>query len=288
MIKQKTVANKVYCKGVGLHSGLDITLTLAPAPEDAGIVFKRTDNGLDAIVPASYKNVADTRLCTCLSDDKGNLVSTTEHLMAAFHAFGITNVIAEVSGPELPLMDGSAADFVFLLREAGVKEQSKPAKFLQIKKTIRAEEDGAYLEVSAADKGLTVDFDVEYPCKFIGRQRYVFSLSEDAFADEIAPARTFGLEKEVEMIRAAGLAKGGSLDNVLIANDDGVLNPGGVRFPDEFVRHKILDLIGDMYTSGYSLIGKLTANKSGHKINNMLLKTLFADKDAWEIVELPE
>jgi len=286
MIKQKTVANKVYCKGIGLHSGLNVTLTLTPADEDTGILFKRVDNDLNAIVPANYKNVADTRLCTCLSDDKGNLVSTTEHLMAAFHAFGITNVIAEVNAPELPLMDGSAADFVFLLREAGIKEQEKPAKFLKIKKTVKVEEGDAYLEASPSDNDLHIDFDIEYPCKFIGKESYSCTLSEDVFISEIAPARTFGLEKEVEMIRAAGLAKGGSLDNVLIANDNGVLNPSGVRFPDEFVRHKVLDLIGDMYTSGYPLIGNLKASKSGHKLDNMLLKALFSDPDAWEITEV--
>lgn len=286
MVMQKTLKTEASCIGIGLHSGEKVSLKLVPAAENTGIVFKRTDKSPNVLVPASYKQVADTRLCTCLSDGEGNVVSTTEHLMAALHAFGITNLVIEVSGPEMPLLDGSAYDFVFLLREAGVQKQNEPAKFLKVKKNVVVSENEAKIEILPAEKGFVIDFDVEYPCKFIGKQSYSFVLSEEGFVDDIAPARTFGLEKEIQQIRAAGLAKGGSLDNVVIANDEGVLNPGGLRFPDEFVRHKILDAIGDMYTSGYGIIGHIKADKSGHKMNNMLLYKLFDDKDAWEIVEL--
>lgn len=289
-IKQKTIRTSIFCVGVGLHSGKKVKLTLKPAPEDTGIIFRRTDiDGGGASIEGSFRYVADTRLCTCISDTSAHTVATIEHLMAAVHGLGITNLEVQVSGAEMPLLDGSAKDFVFLLSLVGIQEQAAVAKVLKIKKAVTVKDKDnkdSFITLMPADSGFTIDFFLDYSvCPFIGKQSYLFNFTTDNFIKEIAPARTFGLAKEIEQIRAMGLAKGGSLENVVIATDNDVLNPEGLRFRDEFVRHKILDAMGDMYTSGYTIQGKMIASKSGHKLNNMLLCELFKNPAAFEIID---
>lgn len=287
-LKQKTIRNAISCYGVGLHSGSKVKLTLKPADIDSGITFFRTDiSGNGAVIKADYRNVVDTRLCTCLGDGKGNNIATVEHLMSAIHGLGITNLNVEVSGPEMPILDGSASSFVFLLNSAGLEVQDAPLKAIRIKKSVTVSENGAFVTLLPSSTLFNIDFSLDYSaCPFIGRQQMDFALNPVEYVQNISSARTFGLAKEVEQIKAMGLAKGGSLENVLVVTDKDVLNPEGLRYEDEFVRHKILDAVGDMYMGGYTLIGTMIASKSGHRMNNLALQALFADKDAWELVEV--
>jgi len=285
-VLQKTIKNEISCVGVGLHSGAKVKLTLKPAAIDAGITFKRTDiSGEAATIAAHYDNVVDTRLCTCIGDGKGHNISTIEHLMSALHGLGITNLNIEITGEEMPILDGSSADFVFLLHCAGIVEQQALAKMIRVKKPVTAKDGDAFITLLPARDSFGIDFTLDYShCPTIGKDNMAFSLSSTAYEDEIAFARTFGLSKEIEQIRNMGLAKGGSLKNVLIATDEGIMNPEGLRIKGEFVRHKVLDAIGDMYLAGYGIEGQIIASKSGHRLNNLLLKELFKDKTNYEIV----
>ncbi len=288
MIRQRTLKNIIRATGVGLHTGEKIYLTLMPAPVDAGIVFRRTD--LDPVVeiPACAKNVGDTTLSTVLMKD-GVRVSTVEHLLSAMAGLGIDNAIVEVSAPEVPIMDGSAGPFVFLIQSAGIEEQRAAKKFIRIKKPITVK-DGDKKATFLPFEGFKVSFgiDFDHPA-FVGRTVDAsIDFSSTSFVKEISRARTFGFMHEIEYLRSRGLAQGGSLDNAVVLDEYRVLNEDGLRYEDEFVKHKILDAIGDLYLLGNSLIGEFKAFKSGHGLNNKLLRELILRTNAWEVVTFEE
>ncbi|MBQ4472095.1 MAG: UDP-3-O-[Alphaproteobacteria bacterium] len=288
-IYQKTIAKIIEADGIGLHSGKPIHMTLKPADPNTGIVFFRVDvTDKDNCVPAKWDHVVDTRMNTCLGNASAVVISTVEHFMGALAGLGVTNLAVELSGPELPLMDGSARDFVTLLEEAGVVKQSEPVKALKILKAVEfSDGKGATTRLDPADSGLSFKFEIDFPqTKIIGHQQIDFDLNEAAFKQLIAPARTFGFAAEVEQLRAMGLAQGASLENAIAIQGDSVLNPGGLRDANEFVEHKVLDAIGDLYEAGMPIIGRFTGVKSGHFHNNQLLRAVFADPANYEIVTL--
>lgn len=287
---QRTLKAAIPCAGVGLHSGRRVHMTLAPAAPDTGIVFVRTDMIAEgasieaATVPARYDAVVDTRLCTRIANAHGASVGTVEHLMSALRALGIDNLRVEVDAPEVPVMDGSAAPFVFLIDCAGIVEQPVARRGIRILKTIEVSEgEGreAKRAVLTPGAGCRFSFEIEYGSRAIGRQGYALSLDESGFREAIAEARTFGFLHEVEAMRAAGLARGGSLDNAVVVDGDAVMNPGGLRYDDEFVRHKVLDAVGDLYLAGAPILGHYHGERAGHGLNNQLLRALFADDAAW-------
>ena len=288
---EKTLQNPIPCVGIGLHSGQKIHMTMKPAPVGTGIVFVRTDvTDKDNKIPAKYDYVVDTRMCSCLGNKDGIIVGTIEHLMGALNGLGITNAFIEVDGPEVPLMDGSAADFVTLIECAGVMNQDEPLKAIKILKEVAFDDGkGANVALLPADNGLEIDFMIDFPAsQVIGRQEYSIDLTEDNFKDSIAYARTFGFAKDIDMLRSMGLAKGGSLENAVVVDGNKVLNPEGTRSENEFVVHKTLDAVGDLYQVGMPIIGRFEGTKSGHMHTNTLLRRLMADESAYEIVTLDE
>lgn len=288
---EKTLQNAIPCVGVGLHSGVKVKMTMRPAPVGTGIIFKRTDiTDKDNIVPVSYDTVVDTRMCSCVGNKDGVTVSTIEHLMAALAGFGITNLIIEVDNFEVPIMDGSATDFITLIECAGVVRQDAPLKAIKIIKEVAFDDGkGASVCLYPNEKGLSIDFMIDFSkSKAIGRQEYSITLSERNFKDAVAYARTFGFAQEVEMLRSMGLAKGGSLENAIVVEGDNVLNKDGLRSENEFVVHKTLDAVGDLYQVGMPIIGHFSGVKSGHMHTNMLLRKLMADKAAYEIVNIDD
>ncbi len=288
---EKTLQNAIPCVGVGLHSGVKVRMTMRPAPAGYGIVFKRVDvTDKDNIIPVSYETVVDTRMCSCVGNKDGVTVGTIEHLMAALSGFGITNVLIEVDNFEVPVMDGSASDFVTLIECAGVVKQDAPLKAIKILKEVSFDDGkGASVCLYPAEKDLSVDFMIDFAkSKAIGRQEYSIVLSERSFKDSVAYARTFGFAQEVEMLRSMGLAKGGSLDNAVVIDGDTVMNKEGLRSENEFVVHKTLDAVGDLYQVGMPIIGHFSGVKSGHMHTNMLLRKLMADKSNYEIVNLDD
>ncbi len=288
-IYQKTIAKTIETEGVGLHSGKPIHMTLKPVAENTGIIFYRTDvTDKDNKVPAKWDHVVDTRMNTCLGNEMGVVISTVEHLMGALSGLGITNLVIELSGPEAPLMDGSARDFVTLIEQAGIETQSAPVKAIKVLRPIHFEDGkGASTDLVPAESGLMFDFEIDFPqTKVIGHQQISFNLNETDFKKLIAPARTFGFAAEVEQLRAMGLAQGATLESAIAIQGDEVLNPGGLRDTNEFVEHKVLDAVGDLYEAGMPIIGRFKGVKSGHFHNNQLLRALFADPTNYEIVEL--
>ena len=284
MIKQRTLNNMIRATGIGLHTGEKVFLTLRPAPEDTGIVFRRSDLSPMVEIQASAENVGDTMLSTTLT--KGEVrVSTVEHLLAALAGLGIDNAIIDVTAPEVPIMDGSASPFVFLLQSAGIKEQNKPKRFIRIKKPISVsggDKTASFKPFNGFKVGFSIDFD--HPAFNNRTLQASVDFSTTSFVKEISRARTFGFMHEIEYLRSQGLARGGSMDNAIVVDEFQVLNEDGLRYEDEFVKHKILDAIGDLYLLGNSLIGEYIGYKSGHGLNNSLLRELIARKDAWEIV----
>jgi len=280
-VQQRTLKNSISCTGIALHSGEDVSLSLHPADADSGIVFHRSDIQDAAPISALWDRVVDTRLCTVIGNENGVTIGTVEHLMAALAGCGIDNARIDVSGPEVPIMDGSSAPFVELIKEAGVVELSAPRRVIRVKKRIEVEVDGSFAALVPADRQI-IDFKLEYDDKVVASQTFTMGLVNGAFCKELARARTFGFLHEVEQMRAAGLAKGGSLENAIVVSHDGVLNEEGLRFDDEFVRHKMLDAIGDLYLAGGTIIGEFSGVRSGHGVNNALLRALFADPDAWD------
>lgn len=284
MIRQRTLKNVIRATGVGLHTGEKVYLTLRPAAVDSGIIFRRTDLEPAVEVLARAENVGDTTLSSTLV--KGDVrISTIEHLLSAMAGMGIDNAYVDLSAAEVPIMDGSAGPFVFLIQSAGIEEQNAPKKFIRIKRTIKVKDDDKWVRFDPFDGfkvGMAIDFD--HPV-FRGRtQDSVIDFSTTSFVKEVSRARTFGFMSQLEMLRARNLALGGSLDNAIVVDDYRVLNEDGLRYEDEFVKHKILDAIGDLYLLGYSLIGAFSGYKSGHALNNELLRTLQAEQDAWELV----
>ncbi|GAB5414759.1 MAG: UDP-3-O-acyl-N-acetylglucosamine deacetylase [Congregibacter sp.] len=284
MIRQRTLRNAIKATGVGLHTGEKVYLSLAPAPVDSGIIFRRVD--LDPIVeiPACAANVGDTTLSTTLIHD-GHRVSTVEHLLSAMAGLGIDNAYVDVSASEVPIMDGSAGPFVFLIQSAGIEEQEAPKKFIRIKRPVHVEDGdktASFLPFDGFKVSFTIDFD--HPV-FRDRTAHAeIDFSSTSFVKEISRARTFGFMHEIEYLRSKGLARGGSVDNAIVVDEYRILNQDGLRYDDEFVKHKVLDAIGDLYLLGYSLIGEFRAHKSGHALNNASLRALMAQPDAWEMV----
>ena len=282
---QTTFAISAEIKGIGLHSGLESKMTFYPAEPDSGIVFVRSDLPDKPRIPALYSNVVDTRNCTCLGDKDKNIVSTIEHLMSVLYIMGIDNAIIEVTNPELPIMDGSAEEIYNILKEVPLREQRVKKKFLKVLKTVSYSDDkGNMISLAPSSNGLRINFEIEFPSPIVGHQEFQGKIEEECYASEIAPCRTFCEKSQVDYLKSIGLIKGGSLDNALVLDGDTVLNRGGMRHSNECVNHKVLDAIGDMYTSGYSIIGELTASKTGHFHNNEVLKVLFSDKSNYELV----
>ena len=286
-VLQHTLKNEIHCTGVGLHSGRRVRMTLRPAAPDTGIVIRRSDIAGDAaLIPVRYDAVTDTRLCTVVANRHGVRVGTIEHVMAALAGSGIDNAEIEVDGPELPIMDGSAAPFVFLIECAGMVEQEASRRAIRVLKPVRVEDEAgsaALLPGSAFE----VQFEIDFPSRAIGRQTLGWRSGPGSFKAELARARTFGFYREIEQLREAGLARGGSLENAVVVDDNEILNPGGLRMADEFVRHKALDAVGDLALAGAPLIGRYVGVKSGHRLNNALLHALFADESAWMWVRAP-
>ncbi|MGN7613577.1 UDP-3-O-acyl-N-acetylglucosamine deacetylase [Magnetococcales bacterium HHB-1] len=286
MLRQKTLKNTIRCTGIGLHSGEKTYLSLRPAPPNTGIVFHRTDqkNGQGSIIPAKVENVSDTHLCTTLTNSDGISVSTIEHLMAAFAGLGVDNAYIDLDGPEVPIMDGSAAPFVFLIQCAGVAEQSSPKRWIRIKKRIQINQENKQASFEP-HPCFNVRFMIDFDHPLLSQQGIELNINETTFIKEISRARTFGFLKELETLQAQGLARGGSLDNAIAIDDFRILNEGGLRYETEFVRHKVMDTIGDLYLLGHPIIGRFHGMRTGHAMNNQLLKKLLAEQDAWEFVE---
>lgn len=290
MVGQRTLKNSIRASGVGLHTGKKVLMVLRPALADTGIVFRRTDLPNSEDIPARAENVGDTALGTTLVKGESR-VSTVEHLLSAFAGLGIDNAIVEVSAPEVPIMDGSAGPFVFLLQSAGIEEQRAPKRFVRVKQPVRVEDGDKWAEFRPFD-GFKVNFEIEFNHPVFKRrsQKASMDFSTTSFLREVSRARTFGFMRDLEMMRSRNLALGGNLDNAIVLDDYRVLNEDGLRYEDEFVKHKILDAIGDLYLLGHSLIGEFSGYKSGHALNNKLLRTLLKDRSAWEevIFETPE
>jgi len=287
MIKQRTLSNKIRATGVGLHTGKKINLTLNPAPVNSGILFKRIDLEAD-IIKASLNNVHDTRLSTTLSNDLAQ-ISTVEHLLSALAGLGIDNSLVELDGPEVPIMDGSARPFVFMIQSAGIQEQNVPKKFIKIKKTIEVKQEEKWAKIEPFN-GFKVAFTIDFnhPAFTKSTQSSEIDFSSVSYLSQVSRARTFGFAKDIEILRKNNLALGGSVNNAIVIDDYKVINDEGVRFQDEFVKHKILDAIGDLYLLGHGLIGSFSAFKSGHHLNNLLLRELTNNCDAWEEVTIKD
>ena len=284
MLHQRTLRNAVKATGVGLHTGEEVYLTLNPAPVDTGIVFRRVD--LDPVVeiPALAENVGDTTLSTCLVAGRQR-VSTVEHLLAALSGLGVDNAFIDVSAAEVPIMDGSAGPFVLMIQSAGIEEQDAPKQFIRVKRKVTVEDGdkvASFLPFNGFKVSFTIDFDQPV---FRDRSAHAeMDFASASFVEEVSRARTFGFMHEIEYLRSKGLARGGSFDNAIVVDDYRILNQGGLRFEDEFVQHKVLDAIGDLYLAGYGLIGEYRAYKSGHALNNAAVRALLAQPDAWEMV----
>jgi UDP-3-O-[3-hydroxymyristoyl] N-acetylglucosamine deacetylase len=277
---QRTLAGEARCQGVGIHSGRKVHLAIKPAPVNHGIKFCRVDLPDRPLISAHFSKVVDTSLATVIGVN-GFIVSTVEHLMASFAGLGIDNALVEIDAYEMPIMDGSAGPFTRILRQAGICEQDKPKHFFVVKQPIRLEENEKSVHLLPA-AGFSISCTIDYDHPLIGCQQFVVDFSDGQFEREIAPARTFGFYNEYEGLKRYGLARGGSLDNVVVIDREGVLNPGGLRFPDEFVRHKILDCIGDFSLLGMPIQGRLLVKRSGHAFNHAFLQKFFTEKSAWE------
>lgn len=284
MVKQRTLKNSVSVTGVGLHSGEKVTLSLRPGQVDGGIVFRRVDVKPVQDIQARPHLVHDTRLSTCM-EQNGVRVATIEHLMSALAGLGVDNAIVEMDGAEVPIMDGSAGTFIFLLQSAGIVEQSAAKKFIRIKKTVEVVQGDKWVKFEPYNGyKLTFTINFAHPVFASSKQHVTVDLNEHSYIRDISRARTFGFMQDVENMRAQGLALGGSLDNAIVMDEYRVLNPDGLRFEDEFVKHKVLDAIGDLYLLGHAVIGAFSGFKSGHALNNALLRALLADEMAWEFV----
>jgi len=288
MIFQKTISKKVSIQGVGLHSGDTVTLSLLPAKPDSGITFVRKDLNSNNTIKVDPYLVSDTRLCSTLEKESAK-VMTVEHLMSALYAYSIDNIIIEISGIEVPILDGSSNPFIYLIQSGEPINQEREKKFIKVKKALKYEIDGKFAMLEPYD-GFKIDFSIDFPHPVFADRNNSISIDyyKDSYVDEIARARTFGFMQEVEYLRSNGLAKGGSLDNAIVMDEYKIINNDRLRYEDEFVRHKVLDAFGDLYLTGHALLGKFTAFKSGHEINNQLLRLLMKDKDSYDLVSLTE
>lgn len=285
---QQTLCADVEVSGIGVHTGHPASVTLRQADPDTGVVFVRTDprTGDDVEIPASYKSVSNTQLATILGDPSGAFVATVEHLMAAIRATGLDNVFIDIDGPEVPVMDGSSIRFVEAIRSAGLKKQHADRAYVRVLKKVRFEEGRSFAEIAPADC-FSLDVTIEYEGEMIGVQNYSGVLSEKMFMNDLMRARTFGFMKDVDQLYKMGFAKGSSLENSVVIDGDRVLNPEGVRYPDEFVRHKALDAVGDLALAGLPLLGAFRSWRGGHRINFGLVSALMSDPSAWELTSAP-
>jgi len=284
--EQTTLKSSIICRGVGLHSGARVTMSLHPSGADTGIVFKRVDLvGGGAEIKAHWTNVVDSRMCTVIANDQGVSVATVEHLLSAFAGMHIDNALVEINGPEVPAMDGSAAPFVFLIECAGVQTLNAPRKALRVLKPIQHSHDGKSVSLMPAASGLSVSFEIDFAAAAVGRQSCHVDVTTSSYKTGIAKARTFGFLSEVTALREAGLALGGSLDNAIVVDGERILNDGGLRMDAEFVRHKALDAIGDLFLIGHPVIANFSGIKSSHADTATLLRHLFADESNYEFVD---
>jgi UDP-3-O-[3-hydroxymyristoyl] N-acetylglucosamine deacetylase len=288
--KQTTLREQVAVSGVGVHSGLPATLTLHPADDDAGIVFQRVaaDGGIEREIRADVRAVTATEFATVLGDASGPLCSTAEHLLAALRGLYVDNVIVEIDGPEVPIMDGSAVTFVDALDQAGLTTRAQPRRFIEVLKPMRVTRGNAFGELRPYAKGFRVEAEIEFDHPLIRKQALSLDIEPDSFRREIARARTFGFMKDVAKLWSAGYARGATLENTLVVTEDRVINPEGLRFADEFVRHKVLDAIGDLALAGLPLLAAYRTIRGGHKLNHAVLSALMADTSAWRVVEASE
>ena len=282
MINRQTLAAPVVCAGVGLHTGERVRLVLQPATAGTGVVFVRSDiTGQDNRIEARADAVVGVRLGTTIANADGVSVATVEHLMAALAGIGVDDVLIDIDGPELPVMDGSSAPFVQLIHKVGLKSQAMPRRAIQVLKPVTVETEGRRASFLPALKPM-IEVEISFEHQAVGRQSCIFDVTPDIFAEDIASARTFGFQKDFDTLLAAGLARGGSMDNAIVLDETGVVNPEGLRFDDEFVRHKALDALGDLYLAGAPIIGRYSANRPGHSINNEALRALLSDTSAWK------
>jgi UDP-3-O-[3-hydroxymyristoyl] N-acetylglucosamine deacetylase len=283
MLRQRTIRSAIQSTGVGLHTGRKVTMTLRPAQPETGIVFRRLDLAQAVDIRAEPRAVTDTRLCSAL-EGQGAKVATVEHLMSALAGLGIDNLYVDLTGPEVPIMDGSAGPFVYLLQSAGIEEQRAPKRFFRIRRPVEVRDGDKWARFEPYD-GFRVSFSIvfDHPVFERASQSLTIDFAETSYTKEVARARTFGFVQDVEALRDAGLALGGSLDNAVVLDEYRVLNVDGLRYADEFVKHKVLDAIGDLYLVGHPLIGGFSAHKSGHALNNQLLRATLEQADAWEL-----
>ena len=287
MLNQKTVKKEVKISGIGLHTGKDVTINILPALPNSGILFKRTDISHDNIVTPSVFNVINANLCTTISNESGVKVSTIEHLMAALFGLGIDNALIEIDNQEVPILDGSSKVFMEKIEEIGLHESKVPIKIISVNKKIIFEEGDKFISIEPSKTNLLIDFEIKYQNSFIGNQRNIVDVYNSELS-EILSSRTFCLYEDVKNLQNMGFALGGSLDNAIVVKDDGVLNKEGLRNRNEFVNHKILDCIGDLFLSGYKVIGKIQCSQGGHKLTNELLRKLYSDKSNFSLHEIKE
>ena len=286
-LTQKTVKNEVYFNGVALHSGLNVNVNVKPAPVNFGIVFKRVDLKINNIIYPSFQNVTNTSLNTTIENEFRAKVSTIEHLMGALFGLGIDNALVEIDNEEVPILDGSAKIFIQKIIEAGIEISDAPIKIIKINKEISYSEGERFISIKPSTLSLDIDFELKYENKIIGNQRNKVKVYEDDLTD-IYNSRTYCLFEDIEKIKKQGLAKGGSLDNAVVVKNNEILNPEGLRNDKEFVNHKILDCIGDLYTSGYRIVGSIRCSQGGHYLTNQLLRTVFKNKENFSILEIKE
>lgn len=286
MILQRTVKQSVSATGIGLHSGAKVQVTFHPAPANTGIIYTRTDLNPHVVMKCDATSVRDTQLCTALVNLQGVRISTVEHLTAALSALGIDNLFVEVNAPELPVMDGSAQPFIYLFESTGIQELDAPKQYLRVARKVRVEDDEKWAELNPSEEGFSLDLTIDFNHPAMDRelQHFKFNFTGRGFADEISRARTFCFMRDVEYMHAHNLALGGSLDNAIVLDDYRVVNPDGLRYPNEFVKHKMLDAIGDLYMDGHSILGAFSAFKTGHALNNKLLRALLSDASNYELV----
>lgn len=285
MYLQKTLKSSINCTGIGLHTGANVQMVLRPAAPDTGIVFRRTDLAGQPEIAASFDCVTERALCTTIGKADGAVAMTIEHLMAAFAGLGVDNVVVELDGPEVPAMDGSAAPFVFLIDCAGLIEQAAPRRYIEVLKPVTVHAGAASASLMPG-RGFSLGFAIDFDNPLVATQDFDFRLSEDGFRAELAGARTFGFLEDVAKLQSLGLARGGSLENAVVVDGDRVLNEDGLRFDDEFVRHKALDALGDLRLAGGPILGRYVGERSSHALNNRLVAEFLADTSAWRITEL--
>lgn len=280
-MNQQTLKSEIKFSGVGVHSGIVANVVVKPAEPNSGIVFVRTDleNG---VIDSGYKNVCDTRLCTVIGNENGDRVSTIEHLMSAFYGMGVDNAIVEIDSEEMPIMDGSSIQFVEMIQGSGLVQQSAKRKYIKIEQEIVIEDGDKYIRFRPSNES-SFNCEIEFAHKAVGKQSYGFDVDSGDYGSEVSKARTFGFAHEIEQLRAMGLARGGSLDNAIGIDENGIMNPGGFRYQNELARHKVLDMMGDLFLAGYRIRGRIEANKPGHAINNAALHKLFASDGAFSI-----